>query len=386
MKKKRIIAVHLLNDFSGSPFVLRQSIEVLLKQGYSVDILTATPEGKGFLSDIPGARLHPVFYRWSPNRWKTLLFYCWSQLRLFINVSRMIRKEDIVYVNSLLPFGAALAGHWRGARVLYHIHEVSIQPALLKRWLLWVAQRTATLGLFVSADLHHRTSWNKPHRIVYNALPDSFIQQAMLSRASNSSRFRVLMLCSLKSYKGVWEYVQLADRLPNMQFRLVLNATTEAIQAFFQHASLPANLTCFPAQSDVHRFYSDTDVVLNLSHPDAWIETFGMTILEAMYYRKPVIVPPVGGVLELVTTHVEGYTISAHDGAAIREALLTLQACPSLYNRMQAAAFRKATTFTPLRFRRELLQVMASLQQPETNSNPTQSIQSSLFPGFPVLE
>lgn len=386
MKKKHIIAVHLLNDFSGSPFVLRQSIELLVRQGYTVDLLTATPQGKGFLSDIPGVRLHALPYRWSTNRWKTLLFYLWSQLRLFVCVSKMAGPEDLVYINSLLPFGAALAAKLRRAKLLYHIHEVSIQPALLKRWLLWVAGHTASIGLFVSDDLRKRTVWQKPAQVVYNALPADFIQQAILAPKTSSNQFRVLMLCSLKAYKGVWEFVQLANRLPNMKFRLVLNATPAAIDAFFQQHRLPPNLVLFPAQSDVHRFYADTDVVMNLSHPDGWIETFGMTILEAMYYRKPVIVPPVGGVLELVNTHVEGYSISAHDTDALCEALRTMQACPSLYNRMQAAAFRKATTFSPARFNRELIRAIRAVQSPEMVSPNTVRPMPTLFSGIPAME
>ena len=135
MKRNRIIAVHLLNDFSGSPFVLRQSLEALVKKGYVVELLTATPGEAGFLSEIEGVTTSPVFYKWSPNKWMTLLLFLYSQLYLFCKVLFKARRSDIVYVNSLLPFGAALGAWIKGAKVLYHIHEVSIKPALLKKFL-----------------------------------------------------------------------------------------------------------------------------------------------------------------------------------------------------------------------------------------------------------
>ena len=49
--------------------------------------------------------------------------------------------------------------------------------------------------------------------------------------------------------------------------------------------------------------------MLNLSIPSLWIETFGMTILEAMAYGIPSIVPNVGGPTELIIDGYNGYCI-----------------------------------------------------------------------------
>ena len=54
-------------------------------------------------------------------------------------------------------------------------------------------------------------------------------------------------------------------------------------------------------------------MVLNLSKVDECVETFGLTILEAMAFGIPVIVPPIGGPAEIVTDGVEGYVISSYE-------------------------------------------------------------------------
>ena len=72
------------------------------------------------------------------------------------------------------------------------------------------------------------------------------------------------------------------------------------------------DLIVYPRQADVAEFYNGASLVLNLSDKDRFIETFGLTALEAMSAGLPVIVPTVGGIAELVEDSVNGYKI---DGA-----------------------------------------------------------------------
>lgn len=379
MKKNRIIAVHLLNDFSGSPFVLRQSLEALLKKGYEVELLTATPGEAGFLSDIEGVSTYPVFYKWSPNKWMTLLLFLYSQLYLFFKVLFKAHRSDIVYVNSLLPFGAALGARIKGAKVLYHIHEVSIKPAILKKFLLAIADFTASKGIFVSQDLQQRTRFKSNSAVVYNSLPASFIQEAMTAKRKSDSNFSILMICSLKKYKGVDEFVEIARRLPRFTFTLVLNASLPEIDTYFMEMKVPANLELIPSQKNVHPFYQQADVVMNLSRPDEWVETFGMTILEAMYYGKPVIVPPVGGVIELVTPGREGYRISGSQVNEIAEKLQLMATSPTYYRQLSVNAQMKARQFSPAVFSESIVFQIEELRPVSAKHSYSKAVQLGLF-------
>lgn len=372
MKKNRIIAVHLLNDFSGSPFVLRQVLEALVQKNFRVELFTATPSEQGFLSNITGVNTHRIFYRWHKNRWYTLFFFLYSQLSLFVKLLFHLQKTDTVYINSLLPFGGALAAKLRGCPVIYHIHEVSVKPQLLKKFLITVANFTAARGIFVSEDVRNRTPFTKPAQVVYNALPQLFIQEAIQHVQKKEGPFTVLMVCSLKKYKGVFEFAGCAEKLPAYRFLLVLNAPQAEIDDFFSGTKLPGNLELFPAQKNVHPFYQQADVVMNLSLPKQWIETFGMTALEAMYYKKPVIVPDAGGITELVTDQQEGYRVNPHDIQEVCDQLQLMATCASVYNRLSVNAFKKAQQFTPRAFASGITELVSQVlykkkkQQPET--------------------
>jgi glycosyltransferase involved in cell wall biosynthesis len=360
----RIIAVHLLNDRSGSPLVLRHSLAVLAAAGYGIDLLTATPGEPGFLSDLPGVTVHPLAYRWSASQWRTLLQFVLVQWAVFWKVLHLARPGSVVYVNSLLPAAAALAARCRGARVVYHLHEVSLRPALLRRVLCGVAQRTAHQLLCVSE--HVRTTLALPtsrQQVVYNSLPASFIEQA--NRASlpyaSPQPFSVLMACSLRDYKGVPEFFALARSLPDMRFELVLNAAPAAVAAYAAQHAAPANLALFPATANMHPHYQRAAVVVNLSRPDEWVETFGMTILEGLAYGRPVIVPPVGGVAEVNVHAHTGFAIDGRDLPILQTVLRLLCHNGPFYARMAAAARQRADDFGPARFAEQVLGVFGQL-------------------------
>ncbi|NID09891.1 glycosyltransferase family 4 protein [Fibrivirga algicola] len=364
MKSKRIIAVHLLNDWSGSPLVFRQSLEALQAAGYVVTLFTATPSGTGFLSNIAGISTEALQYRWHPAKVVTLVNYLVTQFRLFVRLLFLLRATDTVYINTLLPFGAALAGRLRGCRVVYHVHEVSIKPRILKMWLRGVANWTAQEALFVSDYTARQTALSRPaSRLIYNALPDSFVKRAgEISSPNTVFPFTALMICSNKAYKGINEFVAVAQQLPHIRFMLVLNANQADVDVFVAQVQPPINCTVFAAQTDTISFYEKAHVVLNLSHRTAWVETFGLTILEGMLCGRPVLVPPVGGVRELIDDGVEGFVVDALNLPPVVDALRRLSSDITLYMRMAEAARSRAASFSGSAFRRQILAVFG----PET--------------------
>lgn len=371
MKNKRIIAAHLLNDFSGSPLVLRQSLEVL-SDSFDVHLYTSTPSGSGILSDIPNVAHHRIFYRWSPNKFITLLLFSWSQLVLFSTLLFALKKDDTVYVNTLLPFGAVLAGACRGCRVIYHVHEVSIKPAALKAFLVRIAALYADEIIFVSEFVKDQFTFPaEKTRVVYNALPESFAKEAMKTVCPDKNYpFTVLMLCSLKAYKGIYQFVELAKRLPNITFKLVLNASPQAVMLFQKETDTPKNCIIYPVQNNTAQFYKTAYVVVNLSLPDEWVETFGLTVLEGMYHGLPVIVPPVGGVTELVTDGIEGIYADSRDIQNLTDTILHLYFDDAYYRKMALSAWFRAQQFSQSAFRNGIKRAF-NVKQDFVDSVPT---------------
>ena len=335
----KIYAVHLLNDYSGSPKVLMQLVRGWTRGGFDVTVVTSSGRD-GFLSNLPGASYIHYWYRWAAHPLLRLLCLSASQLHLFWKLLRYAHKNDIIYINTVLPFGAAFAGKLKGCRVIYHVHETTMSPRVLKAFLFGVMRWAAADVVYVSSYLAKAepVSSSVTH-VLYNAIENVFLEEARKNIQPERAPQNVLMICSLKRYKGVEEFFALAVRHPDLSFRLVVNASQVDIQKYLGMRVVPSNLELFPVQSNVHPFYQWADVVVNLSRPDQWIETFGLTIIEGMAYGLPSIVPPVGGIAELVEEGMNGFHA---DSRNIEEVSAKLgQICtPRLYAQLQAKARR----------------------------------------------
>ena len=163
--------------------------------------------------------------------------------------------------------------------------------------------------------------------VIPNALPQEFTDRLIPDAKRAFADKRVLMLGSLKEYKGTDEFIALARMLPDFSFELVLNEDSCNIEAYLKKNGTepPANLTIHPRQDDVVPFYNRASLVVNLSNKEQFIETFGLTALEAMSAGLPVIVPTVGGIAEMVENGVNGYKIDTkeieHIAFCIKKAL-----------------------------------------------------------------
>lgn len=344
-----IVFCHLLNDRSGSPTVLRATLDAL--NAREDGLLFVGSQGRGVLeeAEVPTRR---YWYHRSRHRIVTLFTYFASQVALYRALSRArdIPADATVFVNTLLPFGAMLWGKRTGRRVVVHVHEVSITPGVLRRFLTRCAARSADLLLYVSNDHRARLPIDgPPARIVPNPVSPALAARASEHAPRQDGVFRVLMLASLRGYKGVEEFMALAEALRNradIAFDLVLNAEPDEVATFAARHTGAENVTIHPRTNDPARFYARADLVLNLARVDQWIETFGLTLVEAMSFGIPVIAPPVGGPAEVVTHGIEGYCIDSRDGAARRAAVLTLVDEPETYDAMAQAARARAQDFT----------------------------------------
>lgn len=353
MIKKRIVFIHLYNDRSGSPKVLLQTARALSNAGYDIEVFTSSHKG-GFLDDAPGSR-RTLFYRRSNNKIITLLYYLISQTLLFFQCFQFYRQDVVFHINTMMPFGASLAAKCMRKTVIYHVHESSIRPNALKFFLRKIIKFTSNGVIFVSKFLEKKEGFGDTDVVVYNALdvlPD-------VVQNKQPSAFKVLMVCSLKRYKGVDEFLEIAKKVScitdNIVFELVLNANDTEIEAYFKDVTLPDCLTIFSRQEDLKRFYSSSSLLVNLSRPDEWVETFGLTLLEAMSYYLPVIAPPVGGPTEIIQHNIQGLLIDSCEIDRIADSILELESNPKYYDQMAKNAHRRSLDFMPERFANEIV-------------------------------
>ncbi len=362
MKPEKIIFIHLLNDYSGSPRVLSQVVKAVQKNGCEVELYTGKSDD-GFLSGLTDKHLH-YFYKRFENKYLTLVTFMLSQVSLFFKLLKHRNEDVLFYVNTMLPFGAGLAGKLMGKPVYYHVHETSLSPASFKRFLRAIVQKSASKVIFVSKAVEEAESFvDVPQEVVYNALPDDFAKVAFKSSYEplREENFTVLMICSLKAYKGINEFVTIAalcEKSPNIKFTLVFNADQAEIDAYFQERTIPLNLTLVSRQKNLLPFYESASLLLNLSRVDQWVETFGLTIVEAMAFGVPVIVPPVGGPAEIVQDGEEGYLISSYETDKIAKTIMALSKDEEKCMALSKAVRKRAEAFNEAYFEEKIVEVI----------------------------
>ncbi|WKL47798.1 glycosyltransferase family 4 protein [Flavobacterium pectinovorum] len=353
----RIFAIHLLNDYSGSPKVLKQLLTGWAKRDIELHLYTCNGR-EGFLSGLSNVNYHFYWYRFMKNPVLRLFFLTLSQFLLACKLLFSLKRNDVVYINTVLPFGAAIAGKLRGNKVIYHVHETSMKPLLFKKFLFGVLNLFADKVVYVSNFLANREPVNIQKTVIYNVLEEDFVKLAFANKSADKQEKIILMLCSLKGYKGVDQFLKLAQTNSKYLFKLVVNASVLEIQQYFNAVKLPENLFIYPTQTDTHLFYKEASVVLNLSDPKLWVETFGLTILEAMAYGLPTIVPPVGGVTELVKEGKNGYLIESSRIDQISDKLNELFENKKLYRSMSCNAFELSKQYSLESFEKQSAEII----------------------------
>ncbi|MDR0894962.1 MAG: glycosyltransferase family 4 protein [Prevotellaceae bacterium] len=362
---KHIICFHLLNDYSGSPKVLFHTLQKALDLGYRVDLVSSSGGILDALSSSSSGHFRKFSYPYRFSRYPaiTIARYACVQLYYFLLSFRYLFRRDIVFlINTLLPVGAALGGWLTGKCVLYYYHEDAIAKGCVYRILSRCMQQLATGVICVSA--YQRSSLKRTEKVsvVPNGLPVGFVQRLSVEPLQAYRRQTVLMIASLKRYKGIQEFVWLAAQLSQYTFQLVLNAKQHEIEAFMYQYEVvrPANLHIYDRQSDIVPFLCRSSVLVNLSHPNLFQETFGLTALEAMSAGLPVIVPVTGGISELVRDGVNGYKTDVRQLDKIAEQLTHLLSDENLYEQMAINAWNYSKQFDVERTTTTVLSIVAT--------------------------
>lgn len=350
--KEKLLVFHLLNNFTGSPQVLRNTI--LLAQDLGKEVHLFTSGGEGFLSGIQGITYHSNFYVRSRFRILTLFTFFLSQFFLAFQLLKYRRASCTIYVNTILPFSAIWMGKFLKKRVIVHVHEYEINPKLLSRFLFWIVRTYADVIIVVSNFLAKNPSLHGTNpKVIYNCVKKEF-EKAASQKVTFRPEFRVLMLASLRPYKGIYEFLELANILPQLGFDLILSDSEEDVNRWKEQLDIPDNLRLVPVQEDVIPWYKKASLILNLAHKDKWLETFGMTILEGMQFGLPAIVPTEGGVTELVKDGENGFLVDYTALTRIKELIITMQSDTVLWGKLSQNASDRAKLFSNRAFANEI--------------------------------
>jgi glycosyltransferase involved in cell wall biosynthesis len=156
----------------------------------------------------------------------------------------------------------------------------------------------------------------------------------------------ILMVSSLKKYKGIDIFVSLARKCPEYSFVLILSSAIDNIKKYFSCIDLPNNLQLLPQQNNLIHYYADSSIVLNLTIPNLCIESFGMTLLEGFYLGTPCIAPAFGGPKEIVVDGKNGFLVNPEDETAVIRAVNTIMQSEIYYAEFAENALQSIKQFS----------------------------------------
>ncbi len=299
MLNKELYFVHLFNDYSGSPRVLRDAIDCEFEHSDKKHLFTSSHQG--FLTGS-SCNLKTVPYKRSSNKLVVLFYFIIAQLYTFFVLSfylikaKLKNKETHVIVNTILPFGAGLAGKLFATKVVYYVHELAIDPKPLDMLLKAVLRFAADEVLFVSNYVKSRyQNLSCIQTVILNGLRGDFPTKVDVEPEQKFANKTILFVGSLKNYKGIHSFIKLAESLPHLRFVAALNCNTDELTLL---NNIPSNLALHVRPNSLETLYKDATLLVNLSIPDEWVETFGLTIIEGFAFGCPAVIPPVGGPTE----------------------------------------------------------------------------------------
>ncbi|MDB2594611.1 glycosyltransferase family 4 protein [Porticoccaceae bacterium] len=306
MNNIRYIAVHPLNDFSGSPRVLADFCASNEIQSQSLTVVTS--RSNGFLYDGLG-EMKTIWYGIGQFQLLNMLYFIFAQIQLFFVVIGLVlrsrrRDEKVVVINNtILCFGSILASRWMGGVTIAYLHELSnghsLEQKLTRKMAERLIQKTAQEVVFVSQFLSEQYPQKDNRRtVIPNGLRSDFAREEALDFAAKFRNKKVLFVGSLRAYKGVEELLKIARRLPDFPFTAIFNCTDKELLRFVANSDIPDNLELLARDKDIERKYQEAFLVLNLSLPNLCIEGFALTVLEGMSAACPCVVPPIGGHLD----------------------------------------------------------------------------------------
>jgi glycosyltransferase involved in cell wall biosynthesis len=360
----RIACVHLYDDLSGSGKVFRQAIAELEELGAEVRVTVSSAGEPGFIRSSHPTR--QVYYRVSQGSGTLqLLLFALAQSRLFLDVldSCLLWHADVVYANTVMTPGAQLAGWLCDRTVVVHLHETSLGSRALFAGLIRATRAFSDQIICVSQYMRDALRLSDHQSlVVHNSLPRAewllAREIAATRRDDSTSPFVVVMACSIVPHKGIDAFLALAARVQAhaehvtrpICFRLILNGERAEWLKLASRLEVSDNVTIVMRPPDIYRHYREASLVLNLTHRAVCVETFGLTLLEAMTCGVPVVSPVVGGCTELFEDGRGGWRLDSTDIEAIMRLICELATDHRRWLEASQAARANAARFHPDRF------------------------------------
>jgi glycosyltransferase involved in cell wall biosynthesis len=261
------------------------------------------------------------------------------------------RPRDASYVS--------LLGYMSSARSVVHMHAPPSQLSGPTMWGMRHATAVFAVSDYIRSSLIDMNITADKIHTIYNAVDaNHFDPDQRLNSPSIRDQFGIPpgariagIAARMNPWKGQYELIgavsQLKDAFPDLHV-MILGANVPDMRADFEKRARDggiADRVHFGGfQNDVRPFFREFDLFV---HP-SYSEPFGLSIVEAMAMRIPVIASNSGGVPEFITHGKNGWLVPERSPDAVAAAMSTLLTDASLCRQLgERARETVKNRFTP---------------------------------------
>jgi glycosyltransferase involved in cell wall biosynthesis len=399
---KNILVLHANNDFYGAEKILFELLRSLDPRSFRpiVVLPSDTQHINRFSPELEKCGIECHFLDLGVLRRRYFKF--WRLPRFGMEVisatralARLVREKDIALIhtntNTVLP--GALAARMTKRPHIWSIHELLVEPALVRNVLHFLVPRLSTRVVAVSAAVRDHMLKDAPQfadrfELVLGAID---VQPFVHADADGREKLRkewaigedeilIGMAGRVTRWKGQSVFAQAAKLVlqthTNVKFVSVGGVFDKDVFYMDEFKKKVRDLG-IESKFIINDFCGDMPCVFAaydiLVLPSTWPEPFGLVVLEAMASGKPVVATAPGGPSETVADGETGYLVQPSSPEDIAAAIEKLIQDPQKRRRMgEAGRERACKMFAIPRYVQEFQDLYARvLRTSETQQQPT---------------
>lgn len=355
---KKIILIEHLNEIGGAS---RVSISLVHGLSDRFDFHVIIPSGQ-YLQEFEDGKTKVYKMSYSSFRPSLMLDKWVDQISLVLEIRSCVRKilkdkeTAVIHINGLPNILPAIATRFLGLPTVWHVHETAFNPNWAFRLLTCFACSISNSVIAVSnstaedliKNILFKSQANKI-KVVYNSAFSSIkskeTDQKNIIKSDNT--FIVAMAARIVPQKGIIEFLKIAQKTTeqskNIEFWLAgpkvikHNKYFQSVISVIEDDS-SKQIKYMGELSSCEYFFKMSDIVVNTSLS---VESFGLTLVEAMSLGKPVIGPPYGGPGEIISNNENGLVIDPKNTLLFSNTIIELSKDSERLNRLGQAGFMK---------------------------------------------
>lgn len=368
---KTILYFHQSAELYGSDKTLLQLIIGMIERGHRVIVIVPnegplTTEFKNFrIKYIVTPILKLSRDMFTPKNIFLFVYHLFKSTRKIRKKTKNL-KIDCVHSNTLAVLLGALYAKLFRIKHIWHVHEIIQHPKIvypIYSFLLRKFSSTIVFNSNATANYWKIKNTNALQFTIHNGI-ESISKDFEINEIRefkkrilniNSESIVITLIGRISRLKGQKLLLSAFENANFDKKDCVLLYVGESplgqeyyqteLEQLIKESSKADLIRILPHQKNIEKIYAISDIIIV---PSTEPESFGMTALEAMIAKRPVIVAGHGGLLEIVEHNETGLIFEVSNEKALRTEILRLINDKDLRNKLVKNAREKAINEFPI--------------------------------------